>query len=45
VELARRFGDATSPGFVNAVLDAVRREAGIAAWPVGGEPPGPAGAE
>jgi N utilization substance protein B len=25
VELARRFGDAESPGFVNGVLDAIRR--------------------
>jgi len=28
VELARRFGDAESPGFVNGVLDALRRAAG-----------------
>lgn len=33
VELAHRFGDANSPAFVNGVLDAVRREAGIAVWP------------
>lgn len=33
IELARRFGDADSPGFVNGVLDAVRRACGIPAEP------------
>lgn len=31
VDLARMFGDVDSPNFINGVLDAIRREAGIAA--------------
>ena len=31
IELARRFGDANSPAFVNGVLDAIRRSVGVAA--------------
>jgi N utilization substance protein B len=30
IELARRFGDAESPGFINGVLDSIRQSLGIA---------------
>lgn len=33
IDLARRFGDKDSPGFINGVLDAVRGELGIPAPP------------
>jgi N utilization substance protein B len=48
VELAKRFGEADSPAFVNGVLDAILREArggGAAKKPGGGRKKKPAGGE
>ncbi len=44
IELARRFGDVDSPGFVNGVLDGIRREQGLAEAPEGPNAPPPADA-
>jgi N utilization substance protein B len=40
IELARHFGDAESPAFVNGVLDTIRRDCGIA---IADDRPAPAG--
>lgn len=41
IELARRFGDADSPAFVNGVLDGIRRASGIDPEVVLATPPAP----
>ena len=45
LELARWFGDADSPAFVNGVLDAIRREIVAETEPAGESPGGESGAK